>query len=108
MSQVIHPGTDTALGWGNRGALDIINLILLVCIEGRMITHVMYKCNLNSKQTQSYIGFLLQYGLLEKKKPEGSSKFVYHATDRARKYLEVYAEMAQIFNLPKEEATILA
>jgi predicted transcriptional regulator len=94
-------GTDTALGWGNRGALDIINLILQVCMEGTIITHVMYRCNLNSKQTQSYVSFLLQYELLEKIKPEGSNKFVYRATERARKYLEVYSELSQIFELPK-------
>ena len=102
MSQMMHSGADTALGWGNRGALDIINLILLVCMDGTMITHIMYRCNLNSKQTQSYVSFLLKNGLLEKKKPQGSNKFVYQAMDRARKYLDVYAELSQIFNLPKE------
>jgi len=99
---MMYSGTDTALGWGNRGALDIINLILLVCIDGTMITHIMYRCNLNSKQTQSYVSFLLQYGLLEKKKPEGMVKFVYQGTDRAKKYLEVYSELSKIFDFPKE------
>jgi len=104
---MMHSETDTALGWGNRGALDIINLILIACMNGTMITHIMYRCNLNSKQTQSYVSFLLQYRLLEKEKAEGSNKIVYQATDRARKYLEVYAELSQIFDLPKE-AEIMA
>jgi predicted transcriptional regulator len=106
MSQLMHSDTDTALGWGNRGALDIINLILIVCMEGTLITHIMYRCNLNSRQTQSYVTFLLQYQLLEKKKLEGSNKFVYQATDRARKYLEVYSELSQIFDLPKATAIL--
>jgi predicted transcriptional regulator len=99
---MMHSGTVTALGWGNRGALDIINLILSVCMDGTMITHIMYRCNLNSKQTQSYVSFLLQYGLLEKKKPEGMGKFVYLGTDRAKKYLEIYSELSQMFSLPRE------
>jgi predicted transcriptional regulator len=102
MSQIMHSDTDTALGWGNRGALDIINLILIVCVEVTMITHIMYRCNLNSKQTQSYVSFLLQYGLLEKKKLDGSNKFVYQATEKGRRYLEVYGELSQIFNLSKQ------
>ncbi|MGA2665576.1 MAG: winged helix-turn-helix domain-containing protein [Nitrososphaerales archaeon] len=101
-AQAMRPANDTALGWGNRGALDIINLIVLACGDGTMITHIMYKCNLNSKQTQSYVSYLLQYGLLVKKKPEGSNKFTYQATDRAGKYLEVYSELSQMFKLPKE------
>ena len=105
---MLHSNANNALNWGNRGALYIINLILLVCVEGSMITHIMYRCNLNSKQTQSYVGFLLQYRLLEKKKSEGSNKIVYQATDLARKYLEVYSQLAEIFNLPKEAVVILA
>lgn len=95
-------GTETALGWGNRGSLDIINFILLVCMNGTMITHIMFKCNLNSKQTQSYVSFLLKYRLLEKRKSEDSNNYVYHATDRARKYVEAYSELSQIFGLPNE------
>jgi predicted transcriptional regulator len=96
----VHRGAETALGWGNRGALDIINIVLLVCMKGTMITHIMYKCNLNSKQTQSYVSFLLKYQLLEKK-PDGS-KFLYTSTDRARAYVEAYLELSQIFTLARE------
>ena len=40
---------------GNRESLEIIDLILLVCLNGTMKTHIMYKCNLNSKQVQEYL-----------------------------------------------------
>ena len=95
--------TETALGWGNRGSLDIINLILSVCENGTMITHIMYQCNLNSKQTQAYVSLLVKYELLEKRESESTTKGVYQATDRARKYMEAYSELSQIFGLPTEE-----
>ena len=107
MSQTASSEMDTALGWGNRGSLDIVNFVLLVCMNGLMITHIMYKCNLNSKQTQFYVSLLLKHKLLEKKTSEGSNKSVYQATDRARKYIEAYAELSQIFNHPAEEKLIL-
>lgn len=103
-------GTETALGWGNRGSLDIINFILLVCMSGTMITHIMFKCNLNSKQTQSYVSLLLKHQLLERRKPEGSDNYVYQATDRARKYVEAYSELSRIFgpiNETEDTATSL-
>jgi predicted transcriptional regulator len=98
--------TDSALGWGNRGSLDIINFILLVCANGTMITHIMFKCNLNSKQTQSYVALLIKHQLLEKRKYEGSNNYVYQATDRARKYVEAYSELSKIFDLPDEAKSL--
>jgi predicted transcriptional regulator len=98
----VQSTTGTALGWGNRGAFDIINFILIVCINGSMITHIMYRCNLNSKQTQVYVSFLLRCGLLRKEKAGGSNKFVYQATDRARRYLELFSELSKIFDLARE------
>ena|ERR1700676_352944 len=106
MRQEMNPRSETALGWGNRGSLDIINLILLVCTNGTMITHIMYQCNLNSKQTQSYVSFLVKYQLLEKKKSDDSSKGVYQATDRARMYMDAYSELSQIFGIPAEKALV--
>lgn len=91
---------ETALGWGNRGSLDIINLILFVCINGTMITHIMYQCNLNSKQTQAYVSLLVKHELLAKKESESTTKGVYQATDKARKYMDAYSELSQIFGLP--------
>jgi predicted transcriptional regulator len=103
MSQLLPARTETAMGWGNRGSLDIINLILSVCRNGTMITHIMYQCNLNSKQTQAYVSLLVKYELLEKKVSETTSKGVYQATEKARKYLDAYSELSGIFDLPLEE-----
>lgn len=107
MSRTISSEMESVLHWGNRGSLDIVNFILLVCMNGTIITHIMYKCNLNSKQTQLYVALLLEHKLLEKKSSEGLGKSIYKATDRARKYIEAYAELSQIFNLPAEVKSIL-
>ena len=57
----------SVLGWGNRGWLEIVNLMLMVCERGALKTHVMYKCNLNSKQLHQYMEFMLSRGLVSKK-----------------------------------------
>ena len=98
--------TPTAMGWGNRGSLDIMNYILVACIKGRMITHIMYICNLNSKQTQSYVGLLLKHRLLEKRK-NSSSNNVFQATVLARKYTEAYSELSEIFNIAPEAKALV-
>jgi predicted transcriptional regulator len=107
MSQLTPARTDSALGWGNRGSLDIINLILQVCANGTMITHIMYQCNLNSKQTQAYVSLLVKYQLLEKKESESSSKGAYLTTERAKLYMQAYSELSQIFGVPAEKALAL-
>lgn len=102
MNQVLTSDTPTAMGWGNRGSLDIINYILLACANGSMITHIMYRCNLNSKQTQSYVALLLKHRLLEKTSTLNPSKNLYQATVLAGKYTGAYSELSEIFDLPFE------
>ena len=70
MTEVIPSDAKNILGFGNRESLDIIDLILLVCLSGTMKTHVMYKCNLNSRQVQDYLELLLKFQLLEKRETE--------------------------------------
>ncbi|HZW85039.1 MAG TPA: winged helix-turn-helix domain-containing protein [Nitrososphaerales archaeon] len=82
---------------GKRGLLDIVNLVLLVCNAGEIKTHVMQRCNLNSRQTQDYITLLLKYGLLEKSKEIKNE--VYQTTERGRRFLGAYAELSGIFDL---------
>lgn len=87
------------IGWGNRGWLDIIDFILEVCKSGSLKTHIMYRCNLNSKQVERYIQFLLHCKLLEEvKNSEGSKRHIYKTTEMGRKYTGRYRELAEIFN----------
>jgi predicted transcriptional regulator len=89
----------SVLGWGNRGWLEIVNLMLVVCEHGALKTHVMYKCNLNSKQLQQYMNFMLSRGLVSKiQEEEGDVKrTIFVATDRGRKLRAAYDELADIF-----------
>ena len=102
MTQVMNSETSTAMGWGNRGSLDIMNYILLCCIEGKMMTHIMYMCNLNSKQTQSHLALMLKHRLLEKRETESFKNNVFRATALAGKYTDAYSELSGMFTVPTD------
>jgi predicted transcriptional regulator len=90
----------SVLGWGNRGWLEIVNLMLTVCEHGALKTHVMYKCNLNSKQLQQYMSFMLSRKLISIREDEGDIKrTIYVTTDRGRKLMASYHELAEIFGI---------
>ena len=87
------------MGWGNRGWLEIIYFILVVCKKGSLKTHIMYKCNLNSKQVDQYLQFLTARKLLEKEHESPDSKrYAYKTTEIGRRYIEVYNQLAEIFD----------
>jgi len=90
----------SVLGWGNRGWLEIVNLMLTVCERGALKTHVMYKCNLNSKQLQQYMNFMLSRKLVSTREDEGDIKrTIYMTTDLGRKLMAAYHELADIFGI---------
>jgi predicted transcriptional regulator len=97
MSQVVPSEAKRVLGSGNRESLDIINLILQVCLNGTMKTHIMYKCNLNSKQVQEYLELLLKFQLVEKI-DSATSRSVYRTTERGERLIRAYAELFDIFD----------
>jgi predicted transcriptional regulator len=74
----------------NRGYMEIIYSILESSMEGALKTHIMFKCNLNSRQLQLYVQFLVDKGLLTRHRILPSSKVGYKTTERGRKYLQSY------------------
>jgi len=91
----------SVMGWGNRGWLEIIEFILIACTNGALKTHVMYKCNLNSQQVHQYFDFLLSCKLLERKpQSPDSRRFIYKTTTLGRRYMDAYAQIAEIFKPP--------
>lgn len=82
--------------WLNRGSLEIIDLVLVTCKVGVLKTHMMYKCNLNSKQVQTYLNFLMRFRLIEKKRGLDTERFVYETTARGRKFMLAYNELLKI------------
>ena len=87
-----------AAGWSNRGWLEIIEFILLMCENGARKTHVMYRCNLNSKQINQYLEFLLESGMLEMIQERPNSKrYIYKTTDLGKKFIAHYKQLASLF-----------
>lgn len=85
-------------GRGPRGYMEIVYSILSVCLNGALKTHVMFRCNLNSKQLHFYIESLLAKRLLEKDREPPSAKVEYRTTQRGRKYLETYSVLLQMMS----------
>ena len=86
-------------GWGNRGWLEIVDFILVVCKNGAIKTHIMYKCNLNSEQIQKYLQFLVECKMLEIIQESAKSKrYTYKTTELGRKYIEAYNHIAELFS----------
>ncbi len=82
--------------------MEIAYSILSVCLNGALKTHVMFRCNLNSKQLRFYIDSLLAKGLLERDREPPSAKVEYRTTQRGRKYLETYSALLQMLSEDSE------
>ena len=88
-------------GWSNRGWLEIIEFILLMCEGGARKTHVMYRCNLNSKQINQYLDFLLDSGMLEVARERPNSKrYIYKTTELGKKFISHYKQLSDLFSRP--------
>jgi len=101
MMRVIPSKAKNVLGSGNRESLDIINLILHVCLSWTMKTHIMYRCNLNSKQVQEYLELIQKFGLAESMEGESGRTF-YRTTEKGAKFIDIYRELLQIFDFQNE------
>jgi predicted transcriptional regulator len=98
VSQMAPNESRSLMGSGNRESLDIMNLILNVCLSGTMKTHIMYRCNLNSKQVHEYLEVLLGHGLIESNESP-MRRMIYRTTERGRKFIKSYAELMEVFGL---------
>ena len=99
MNDLVEYVETNVMGWGNRGWLEIIYFILVVCKKGSLKTHIMYKCNLNSKQIDQYIQFLLDRKLIERESESSFSKrYIYKTVESGRKYINAYNQLAEIFD----------
>jgi predicted transcriptional regulator len=86
------------MGWGNRGWVEIIEMILEMCKMGALKTHIMYKCNLNSKQIAQYLQFLQDRKLIDIiRNPPTSNRPNFITTEIGKKYIEAYKQLEIIF-----------
>ena len=87
-----------AVGHSPRGYMEIAYSILSVCLNGALKTHVMFRCNLNSKQLQFYLESLEGKGFIESGRIPPSVKVEYRTTDRGRRYMETYDRLIQLLS----------
>lgn len=86
------------MGWGNRGWVEIVETILEICEKGALKTHIMYKCNLNSKQIAQYLRFLEQHKLITAiTEPPTSKRPLFMTIEMGKKYMNAYKQLEGIF-----------
>lgn len=83
-------------GRANRGYMEIIYCILESGMQGALKTHIMFKCNLNSRQLQLYVQFMVDKGLLERERLAPSPKVEYRTSERGRKYMRAYETLLDL------------
>ena len=99
LSGIIDPVEHSVMGWGNRGWVEIVELILERCLNGALKTHIMYECNLNSRQLVQYIKFLTDRKLIESIQDNPNSKRpTYNTTELGKRYINAYKQLSGIFS----------
>lgn len=83
----------------HRGRFDIIANILSSAVGGVRKTAIMYKCNLSFRQLETYLGFLLNKGLLRMftKRESAASQF-FETTSRGLDFLRAYRNLAALMS----------
>lgn len=89
----------------NRGYFEIIHSILEASLDRALKTHIMFRCNLNSRQVQAYVQFLTDKRLLAREHVPGSTKVCYTTTDLGRRYIRAYEELVALVG-PRNSAGV--
>jgi predicted transcriptional regulator len=89
-----------------RGWIEIIWLILSQCVEGSVKTRIMYRCNLNSKQMQQYLSFLLECKFLEGRKDQNHVTTSYYTTDLGLNFIRKYEQLQEVLEAAISRARI--
>lgn len=94
-----NPNLDQNIQKGvNRGWLEIIYEILLICVKRSLKTRVMYSCNLNSQQVKRYLQFLQNQNLIKKYPEEQKVKRPkFQTTSLGEKYIKAYDDLMKLF-----------
>jgi len=82
-----------------RGWIEIIWLILSQCTDGSVKTRIMYRCNLNSKQIQQYLPFLLECKFLEGRREEGHLTTNYYTTELGMNFIRKYEQLQEVLEV---------
>jgi len=90
---------EDASGFPHRSRVDIIASVLSVAVKGAKKTHIMYKCNLSFGQLQTYLGILLDRGLLRvAESGRGGNPSVFQTTAEGRAFLRAYRDLQALLS----------
>ncbi len=88
----------SVMGWGNRGWVEIVETILEICENGALKTHIMYKCNLNSKQIAQYLHFMENHKLISAiAEPPTTKRPIFITAELGKRYMNAYKQLESIF-----------
>ena len=87
----------SVMGWGVRGWVEIVEMILEICQKGALKTHVMYMSNLNSKQIAQYLDFLKSSGLVMSQLGNNEKRPIFKTTERGLQYIKAYKQLESLF-----------
>ena len=76
--------------------MEIVYSILEASKQGALKTHIMFKCNLNSRQVQIYVQFLVDKGLLVRERVAPSPKLEYKTSERGLRYIRAYETLLDL------------
>jgi len=92
---VILVNVDGKLDSLHRSQIDIIADILDAAVGSTRKTHIMYRCNLSFKQLETYLGLLLDRGLLRTFSKEEKTSYArfFKITDKGQALLHAYQSL---------------
>ena|SRR2546428_7119325 len=102
MSELFYSILDNKKDMKYRSRTEIISIILEIVNQGATKTKIMYKAYLSYTQLTQYISFLFENKLI-KCKP-GSE--LYTLTEKGRRLVHVYKELADMIPLKKEQTDL--
>ncbi len=76
--------------------MEIIYSVLEASMDGALKTHIMFNCNLNSRQLRLYLQFLVDKGLLSSDQISPSAKVMYKTSERGEKYMRAYETLLEM------------
>ena len=86
----------------HRGKLDIMENILCEASEGAKKTRIMYRCNLNFSQLNSYLDLMVSVGLLKSVPPgigERIERNTYETSAKGQAFIRAYRDLKEVLDL---------
>jgi len=83
--------------YGRRSSVMLMVGMLRAALKGARKTEIVYKTNLNFRQAQKYLDFLLSKGLITVECSSGRSK-TYRTTEKGRAFIERYEKTLELIS----------